>query len=100
MPAFDAGPFPASMIASDASIQAALEPVKLFEGICEGWRDIGRRFAVQALRLDEPGTSNRIRERAFKVASGSGVVVGTLPTGSVTSCNGQWVEEFLQCQWD
>jgi Alpha/beta hydrolase domain len=36
LPAFDAGPFPASMIASDASIQAALEPVKLFEGICEG----------------------------------------------------------------
>jgi hypothetical protein len=36
----------------------------------------------------------RIAERAFKVASGLGVVVGTIPTGSVTSCNGQWVEEF------
>jgi hypothetical protein len=37
--------------------------------------------------LDKPGTSGRIPERAFQVASGLGVVVGALPTGSVASGN-------------
>jgi hypothetical protein len=71
-----------------------VEQVKLFESIREAGCNVGGRFAVQPLSLDQPGTRGRIAERAFKVASGLGVVVGTLPTGSVTSCNGQWVEEF------
>jgi hypothetical protein len=52
--------FRASLLASDTSIEAALEPVQLFEGICEGGCDIGSRFAVQPLGLDEPGTSGGI----------------------------------------
>jgi hypothetical protein len=44
-------------------------------------------MCVQTLNLDEPGTSGRIPERAFKVPSGLGVVVGSLPTGSLTSCH-------------
>jgi hypothetical protein len=52
------------------------------------WR--GRsRFAVQPFGLDEPGTNGRIPERASKVASGLGVIVGAPPTGSVTSGNRQ-----------
>ena len=42
----------ASLIASDPSIEAALEPVKLFEGISKGGSDVGSRFAVQPLCLD------------------------------------------------
>ena len=38
--------------ASDTSIEAALEPVKLFEGIGKGGCDVGSRFAVQPLCLD------------------------------------------------
>jgi hypothetical protein len=82
------------------SIKAALEPVQLFEGICEGHCNVFSRFAVQPLCLDEPGTGGRTPKRASKVASGLGVVVGALPTGSVTFRKGQWVEEFLQYQWD
>jgi hypothetical protein len=52
--------FRASLLASDTSIEAALEPVQLFEGICEGGCDIGSRFGVQPLGLDEPGTSGGI----------------------------------------
>jgi hypothetical protein len=36
----------------DTSIETALEPVKLYEGICEGGCDIGNRFAIQGLGLD------------------------------------------------
>jgi hypothetical protein len=38
-----------SVIASNATFGAALEPVKLIECICKGGRDIGSRFAVQRL---------------------------------------------------
>jgi hypothetical protein len=38
-------------IASATSIEAALEPVKLFEGSGKGCRDFGSRFAVQAVYL-------------------------------------------------
>jgi len=34
-------------MASNASIEAALEPLKLFEGIGKGHRDVGSRLAVQ-----------------------------------------------------
>ena len=44
--------FRTSLIASDTSIKAALEPVKLFEGICEGGCDVGSRLTVQTLSLD------------------------------------------------
>ena len=63
--------------------------MKFFECIGDGGRDVGSRFAVQPLCLDEPGTSGRIPERASEVPSGLGVVVGTPPTGNVTSCNPQ-----------
>ena len=63
--------------------------MKLFEGIGKGVCDIGSRFAVQTLCLDQPGTSGRVPEGAFEVPSGLGVVVGALPTGSVTSCDRQ-----------
>ena len=82
-------PFLTSLLATDASIEAALEPVKFFECIGKGGCDIGSRFAVQTLCLDEPGTSGRIPERASQVSSGLGVVVRTPPTRSVTSCNPQ-----------
>jgi hypothetical protein len=61
--------------------------VKFFERIGKGGSDLGSRFAVQPLGLDLPGASGRIPERAFKVPYGLGVVVGALPTGSVTSCH-------------
>jgi hypothetical protein len=38
--------------------------VKLCERIRKGCREVGRRFAVQALGLDEPGTSGRSAEGA------------------------------------
>jgi hypothetical protein len=75
------------LVASDTSIKAALEPVKLFQGSCERGCDIGSRLAVETLSLDKPGTSGRIPERAFKVSSGLGVVVRALPTSCVPSCN-------------
>jgi hypothetical protein len=71
------------------SIKAALEPVKFFEGIGERGCDVGSRLAVQTLNLDKPGTSGRIPERAFKVSNGLRVVVGTLPTSSLTPCDCQ-----------
>jgi hypothetical protein len=40
------------VVPSDSSIEAALEPVRLFEGIGERGRDGGSRFAVQTLYLD------------------------------------------------
>jgi hypothetical protein len=48
------------LIASDTSIEAALEPVKLFQCIGESCRDIGGGSAVQRLCLDQPGASGRI----------------------------------------
>ena len=40
-----------SLVASDTSIEDALEPVKLFECIGERGCDVGSRFAVQTLNL-------------------------------------------------
>jgi hypothetical protein len=45
-------PFQVSLIASNASIKVALEPVKLFKCVGKGGCDIGSRFAVQSLCLD------------------------------------------------
>jgi hypothetical protein len=70
-------------------VEVPLQPVELFEGIREGGRDVGGRFAVQPLRLDQPGSSRRGPEGAPKVARGLGVVVGALPTGGVTACDRQ-----------
>ncbi len=80
-------PLSAALLASDTSIEPALEPVQLFECIGEGGCDFGGRFAVQTLCLDQPSTCRGFRERASKVPSGLGVIVGVLPTGCVTSCN-------------
>jgi hypothetical protein len=76
-----------SRTSSDTSIEAALKSAKLLECISKGSGEIGSRFAVQSLCLDEPGTSGRVPEGAFKVTSGLGVVVGARPTGSVAACN-------------
>jgi hypothetical protein len=82
-------PFAASLVASDTSIKASLQPVQLFECISKGRCEVGSRFAVQTLCLDQPGTSSRIPERALKVASGLRVVVRALQPGSLTSNNRQ-----------
>jgi hypothetical protein len=43
---------PVSLIASDTSIKAALQPVKLFEGIGKGSRDwAARRAAISSARV-------------------------------------------------
>jgi len=85
----DLAPFQASEVALDTSIEAALEPVKLCEDICEGGCGISSRFAIQPLCLDQPGASSRILEGASKVANGLGVVVRVLPTGAITACHRQ-----------
>jgi hypothetical protein len=77
------------LIASNASIEAALEPVKLVESICEGDRHLRSRSAVQPLSLDQPGTSDRVPERASQVPGGLGVVVGAPPARGVSSSNRQ-----------
>ena len=41
-----------ALLASHASIEAALEPMKLFECIGKRGCDVGGRFAVQTLGLD------------------------------------------------
>jgi hypothetical protein len=46
----------------DASIEAALKPVKLCKRVREICRESGSRFAIQSLRLDESGTSCGIPE--------------------------------------
>jgi hypothetical protein len=66
---------PPFSITSDTSIEAALEPLKLCDGIGEGGPDVGSRCAVQPLRLDEPGASGRAPEGASEVPRGLGVVV-------------------------
>jgi hypothetical protein len=45
------------LIASNASIKAALEPLKLFECLGKGGGDLSSRLAIQPVRLDQPGTS-------------------------------------------
>jgi hypothetical protein len=45
--------------------------VKLLERVGKGRCDLGRRFALQTLFPDEPGTSGSIVEGAFKGVSGS-----------------------------
>jgi hypothetical protein len=49
-----------ALVAADTSIEAALEPVKLCQGIRKRCRDLGSRFPVQPLCLDKPGTRGRI----------------------------------------
>jgi hypothetical protein len=61
--------FRASLLASDTSVEAALEPVKLFECIGKGGGDVGSRFAVQPVHL-KPGTGGRIPEGASQFSSG------------------------------
>jgi hypothetical protein len=46
------GRLPVCLITPNAPIETALQPVKLFEGICKGVRDLGCRFVVQILWLD------------------------------------------------
>jgi hypothetical protein len=46
------GSFTQYLIASYASIEAALEPVKLFKGSCKGRCDLGSQVFVQPIDLD------------------------------------------------
>jgi hypothetical protein len=46
------GALPGAPVTSDTSIEAALEPVKLFNGIGKGSGYVGSRFDVQTLSLD------------------------------------------------
>jgi hypothetical protein len=41
----------------EASIEAAVKPMKLCKRIHDTCRELGSRFAIQSLGLDEPGTS-------------------------------------------
>ena len=52
------------LIASNASVEAPLESLKLVQGIREGGRDVGGRLAVQPLCLDQQGTCCRAPEGA------------------------------------
>lgn len=45
------GRFPVSLIASDASIEVALQPMKLFKCVGKGGGEDGSRFAIQPLGL-------------------------------------------------
>ena len=73
----------------DASIEAALKPVKLCERIRQSGRELGRRFVIQAVGLDEPGTTCGIRECPSEVPNGLRVIVRGLATRSMTACNPQ-----------
>jgi hypothetical protein len=44
--------FGTSLLASNSSVEAPLQPAKLFECINQGGCDVGSRFAVQTLSLD------------------------------------------------
>jgi hypothetical protein len=81
--------FPASLVASGTSIEAALDPVKLFDRVRKGGCEIDGRFTIQPVYLDQPGASRRIPRGASKVASGLGMVVRALPTGSLEASNRQ-----------
>jgi hypothetical protein len=75
------------MIASETSIEAALEPSKLDEGIGNRIRDLGGRLAVQSLGLDQPSADRRPLQGAPKVPRGLRVVVYALATGGVVGRN-------------
>jgi hypothetical protein len=47
-------PIRAHLISANPSIEAPLKPLELFEGIGQGFRDIGSGFAIQPVYLDEP----------------------------------------------
>ena len=42
----------AGVLASNSSVKAPLQPVKLFEGICKGGCYVSSRFTVQTISLD------------------------------------------------
>jgi hypothetical protein len=44
--------WPMFLVAFDASIEAALKPVKLCERIRQACRELGSRFVIQSVRLD------------------------------------------------
>ena len=73
----------------DASIEAALKPVKLCKRICQTCRKLAGRFVIQSVGLDEPGACCGIPECPSKVPNGLRVIVVGLATGSVAACNTQ-----------
>jgi hypothetical protein len=72
-----------------ASIKAALKPVKLGKHIRKTCRELGSRFVIQSVGLDEPGTSCGIPKCPSKVPNGLRMIVRGLATRSVAACNPQ-----------
>jgi hypothetical protein len=68
-------------------MEAPLKPVELFDGIRKRCREVGSRFAVQCLGLDETGTYRRIPKSPPQVPSGLCVIVRSLATGWVAARN-------------
>jgi hypothetical protein len=78
------------LIASDTPIEAALQPVKLFERTSSGGDQLGSRFTIQPVSLDQPGTSRRIPQGAPEVPNSLGVVVRAFPAGTPRMKIGAW----------
>jgi hypothetical protein len=83
-----AGPLRASFVASDAAIEAALESVKLIEGICEEGCEVGNRFAVHPPAWISRAPAAVFRRERLTLPTVWAWLWG-LPTGSVTSGNRQ-----------
>ena len=73
----------ATLVASDTTIKAALEPVQLLDGMGKGGCDVSSRSTVQPFCLDQPGTGRGVSERPSKVRSGLDMIVGSTADGSL-----------------
>ena len=73
------------LVTSDASIEAALKPVKLYKRIREACCELGSRFAIQSLRLDQPGTYRGVPERPSQIPSGLRVIVRAVTARSIAA---------------
>ena len=54
--------WPMFRVTIEASIEAALKPVKLCKRIRQTCRELGSRFVIQSVGLDQPGTCCGIPE--------------------------------------
>jgi hypothetical protein len=73
----------------EAPIEAALKSVQLGKCIRETCREVGSRFVIQSVGLDQPGTCCGIPECPSQVPDGLGVIVRGLAAGGVAACNPQ-----------
>jgi hypothetical protein len=76
-------------VAIEASIEAALKPVKLCERMRKTCRELGSRCVIQSVGLDEPGTCCGIPECPSKVPNGLRMIVWRVATGGVGAGNTQ-----------